>query len=70
MTDGGEFCPHLDSVGEVTKEELLQKSKASFQQQLNYHYTFYICYYLHISIFRVTCLIHFCPHRARARRVG
>lgn len=23
-------CPHLDSVGEVTKEDLLQKSKVGF----------------------------------------
>lgn len=27
MTDNGEICPHLDCIGEVTKEELLQKSK-------------------------------------------
>lgn len=27
MTDCGDVCPHLDSIGEVTKEELLQKSK-------------------------------------------
>lgn len=27
MTDSGDLCPHLDSIGEVTKEELTQKSK-------------------------------------------
>lgn len=27
MADNGEVCPHLDCIGEVTKEELLQKSK-------------------------------------------
>ena len=25
-----DICPHLDSIGEVTKEELLQKSKVGF----------------------------------------
>lgn len=25
-----ELCPHLDSIGEVTKEDLLQKSKVGF----------------------------------------
>uniref|UniRef100_A0A8C7JTY2 Ubiquitin carboxyl-terminal hydrolase n=1 Tax=Oncorhynchus kisutch TaxID=8019 RepID=A0A8C7JTY2_ONCKI len=27
MSDQGDICPHLNSIGEVTKEELLQKSK-------------------------------------------
>ncbi|XP_046695051.1 ubiquitin carboxyl-terminal hydrolase 20 isoform X3 [Silurus meridionalis] len=31
MTDCGDSCPHLDSIGEVTKEELLQKSKGTCQ---------------------------------------
>lgn len=25
-----DVCPHLDSIGEVTKEDLLQKSKVGF----------------------------------------
>jgi len=25
-----ELCPHLDSIGEVTKEDLLHKSKVGF----------------------------------------
>lgn len=25
-----DICPHLDSIGEVTKEDLLQKSKVGF----------------------------------------
>uniref|UniRef100_A0A8C7K0H6 Ubiquitin carboxyl-terminal hydrolase n=1 Tax=Oncorhynchus kisutch TaxID=8019 RepID=A0A8C7K0H6_ONCKI len=29
MSDQGDICPHLNSIGEVTKEELLQKSKVS-----------------------------------------
>uniref|UniRef100_A0A8C7JT78 Ubiquitin carboxyl-terminal hydrolase n=1 Tax=Oncorhynchus kisutch TaxID=8019 RepID=A0A8C7JT78_ONCKI len=29
MSDQGDICPHLNSIGEVTKEELLQKSKGS-----------------------------------------
>uniref|UniRef100_A0A672RRW2 Ubiquitin carboxyl-terminal hydrolase n=1 Tax=Sinocyclocheilus grahami TaxID=75366 RepID=A0A672RRW2_SINGR len=28
MTDSGDLCPHLDFIGEVTKEELIQKSKS------------------------------------------
>ncbi|XP_062410304.1 ubiquitin carboxyl-terminal hydrolase 20 isoform X1 [Sardina pilchardus] len=31
MADNGEVCPHLDCIGEVTKEELLQKSKGTCQ---------------------------------------
>ncbi|XP_055791666.1 ubiquitin carboxyl-terminal hydrolase 20-like isoform X3 [Salvelinus fontinalis] len=31
MSDQGDICPHLNSIGEVTKEELLQKSKGSCQ---------------------------------------
>lgn len=31
MTDSGDLCPHLDSIGEVTKEELIQKSKGTCQ---------------------------------------
>uniref|UniRef100_A0AAR2M5S8 Ubiquitin carboxyl-terminal hydrolase n=1 Tax=Pygocentrus nattereri TaxID=42514 RepID=A0AAR2M5S8_PYGNA len=31
MTDSGDVCPHLDSIGEVTKDELLQKSKGTCQ---------------------------------------
>uniref|UniRef100_A0A674DH85 Ubiquitin carboxyl-terminal hydrolase n=1 Tax=Salmo trutta TaxID=8032 RepID=A0A674DH85_SALTR len=31
MCDQGDICPHLNSIGEVTKEELLQKSKGSCQ---------------------------------------
>ncbi|XP_035383316.1 ubiquitin carboxyl-terminal hydrolase 20 [Electrophorus electricus] len=31
MTDIGDACPHLDSIGEVTKEELIQKSKGTCQ---------------------------------------
>lgn len=27
MTDSEDLCPHLDSICEVTKEELIQKSK-------------------------------------------
>lgn len=27
MSNVGDICPHLDSVGEITREELLQKSK-------------------------------------------
>lgn len=27
MSDLGDICPHLESIGEVTKEDLLQKSK-------------------------------------------
>uniref|UniRef100_A0A4W3JN50 Ubiquitin carboxyl-terminal hydrolase n=1 Tax=Callorhinchus milii TaxID=7868 RepID=A0A4W3JN50_CALMI len=27
MSDAADICPHLDSIGEITKEELLQKSK-------------------------------------------
>ncbi|XP_051836137.1 ubiquitin carboxyl-terminal hydrolase 20 [Antechinus flavipes] len=31
MGDSREFCPHLDSIGEVTKEDLLLKSKGTCQ---------------------------------------
>ncbi|XP_054986459.1 ubiquitin carboxyl-terminal hydrolase 20 [Sorex araneus] len=31
MGDAGDFCPHLDSIGEVTKEDLLLKSKGTCQ---------------------------------------
>ncbi|KAI7813347.1 ubiquitin carboxyl-terminal hydrolase 20 [Triplophysa rosa] len=31
MTDSGDLCPHLDCIGEVTKEELTQKSKGTCQ---------------------------------------
>lgn len=31
MADPRDTCPHLDSIGEVTKEELLQKSKGTCQ---------------------------------------
>ncbi|XP_055055554.2 ubiquitin carboxyl-terminal hydrolase 20 isoform X1 [Misgurnus anguillicaudatus] len=31
MTDSGDLCPHLDSTGEITKEELIQKSKGTCQ---------------------------------------
>lgn len=31
MGDSGDLCPHLDSVGEVTKEDLLLKSKGTCQ---------------------------------------
>uniref|UniRef100_A0A8C2D5K1 Ubiquitin carboxyl-terminal hydrolase n=1 Tax=Cyprinus carpio TaxID=7962 RepID=A0A8C2D5K1_CYPCA len=31
MTDSGDLCHHLDSIGEVTKEELIQKSKGTCQ---------------------------------------
>ncbi|XP_018595977.1 ubiquitin carboxyl-terminal hydrolase 20 isoform X1 [Scleropages formosus] len=31
MTGHGDVCPHLDSIGEVTKEELLTKSKGACQ---------------------------------------
>uniref|UniRef100_A0A671PXR9 Ubiquitin carboxyl-terminal hydrolase n=1 Tax=Sinocyclocheilus anshuiensis TaxID=1608454 RepID=A0A671PXR9_9TELE len=31
MTDSGDLCPHLDSIGEVTKEKLIQKSKGTCQ---------------------------------------
>ncbi|XP_046307852.1 ubiquitin carboxyl-terminal hydrolase 20 isoform X2 [Marmota monax] len=31
MGDPRDFCPHLDSIGEVTKEDLLLKSKGSCQ---------------------------------------
>ncbi|XP_076139813.1 ubiquitin carboxyl-terminal hydrolase 20 [Alosa pseudoharengus] len=31
MADNGEVCPHLDCIGEVTKEELLHKSKGTCQ---------------------------------------
>ncbi|XP_063067032.1 ubiquitin carboxyl-terminal hydrolase 20 isoform X2 [Engraulis encrasicolus] len=31
MVDQGELCPHLDCIGEVTKEELIQKSKGTCQ---------------------------------------
>uniref|UniRef100_A0A8B9K7R3 Ubiquitin carboxyl-terminal hydrolase n=1 Tax=Astyanax mexicanus TaxID=7994 RepID=A0A8B9K7R3_ASTMX len=31
MTDSRDVCPHLDSIGEVTKEELLHKSKGTCQ---------------------------------------
>uniref|UniRef100_A0A672M1K6 Ubiquitin carboxyl-terminal hydrolase n=1 Tax=Sinocyclocheilus grahami TaxID=75366 RepID=A0A672M1K6_SINGR len=31
MTDNGDLCPHLDSIGEVTKEELIQKSTGTCQ---------------------------------------
>lgn len=31
MADPGEVCPHLDCIGEITKEELLQKSKGTCQ---------------------------------------
>ncbi|KAJ8286874.1 hypothetical protein GJAV_G00044320 [Gymnothorax javanicus] len=31
MSDHGDVCPHLDCIGEVTKEELLRKSKGSCQ---------------------------------------
>ncbi|KAL0965180.1 hypothetical protein UPYG_G00277830 [Umbra pygmaea] len=31
MSDQGDFCPHLESVGEVTKDDLLQKSKGTCQ---------------------------------------
>ncbi len=27
MTDSEDLCHHLDSIGEITKEELIQKSK-------------------------------------------
>ncbi|GCC31388.1 hypothetical protein chiPu_0009845 [Chiloscyllium punctatum] len=29
MSNTTDICPHLDSVGEITKEELLQKSKTA-----------------------------------------
>uniref|UniRef100_A0A8C1S0I4 Ubiquitin carboxyl-terminal hydrolase n=1 Tax=Cyprinus carpio TaxID=7962 RepID=A0A8C1S0I4_CYPCA len=31
MSDNGDLCLHLDSIGEVTKEELIQKSKGTCQ---------------------------------------
>ncbi|XP_030634620.1 ubiquitin carboxyl-terminal hydrolase 20 [Chanos chanos] len=31
MAENGDVCPHLDSIGEVTKEDLLQKSKGTCQ---------------------------------------
>lgn len=31
MGDPRDFCPHLDSIGEVTKEDLLLKSKVKGQ---------------------------------------
>nr|XP_029504525.1 ubiquitin carboxyl-terminal hydrolase 20 isoform X5 [Oncorhynchus nerka] len=31
MSDMGDICPHLESIGEVTKEDLLQKSKGTCQ---------------------------------------
>uniref|UniRef100_A0A674EPX2 Ubiquitin carboxyl-terminal hydrolase n=1 Tax=Salmo trutta TaxID=8032 RepID=A0A674EPX2_SALTR len=31
MSDLGDICPHLESIGEVTKEDLLQKSKGTCQ---------------------------------------
>lgn len=31
MGDSRDFCPHLDSIGEVTKEDLLFKSKVKGQ---------------------------------------
>uniref|UniRef100_A0A4W3JJD8 Ubiquitin carboxyl-terminal hydrolase n=1 Tax=Callorhinchus milii TaxID=7868 RepID=A0A4W3JJD8_CALMI len=31
MSDAADICPHLDSIGEITKEELLQKSKGTCQ---------------------------------------
>ncbi|KAL4617424.1 ubiquitin carboxyl-terminal hydrolase 20 isoform X1 [Arapaima gigas] len=31
MTGHGDICPHLDSIGEVTKEDLLTKSKGTCQ---------------------------------------
>lgn len=31
MTDSVDLCPHLDSTGEITKEELIQKSKGTCQ---------------------------------------
>ncbi|KAG1959116.1 ubiquitin carboxyl-terminal hydrolase 20 isoform X2 [Pimephales promelas] len=31
MTDSGDLCPHLDFIGEVTKEELIQKAKGTCQ---------------------------------------
>ncbi|XP_035246557.1 ubiquitin carboxyl-terminal hydrolase 20 isoform X2 [Anguilla anguilla] len=31
MSDHSDVCPHLDCIGEVTKEELLQKSKGTCQ---------------------------------------
>lgn len=34
MGDSGDICPHLDSIGEVTKEDLLLKSKVNKGSQL------------------------------------
>ncbi|TRY59534.1 hypothetical protein DNTS_012229 [Danionella cerebrum] len=31
MADPGDLCPHMDSIGEVSKEELIQKSKGTCQ---------------------------------------
>ncbi|XP_066568781.1 ubiquitin carboxyl-terminal hydrolase 20 isoform X2 [Amia ocellicauda] len=31
MTENRDICPHLDSIGEITKEDLLQKSKGTCQ---------------------------------------
>ena len=31
MGDSRDLCPHLDSIGEVTKEDLLLKSKVKGQ---------------------------------------
>ncbi|XP_072344856.1 ubiquitin carboxyl-terminal hydrolase 20 isoform X1 [Scyliorhinus torazame] len=31
MSNAADICPHLDSIGEITKEELLQKSKGTCQ---------------------------------------
>uniref|UniRef100_A0A286Y2R7 Ubiquitin specific peptidase 20 n=2 Tax=Cavia porcellus TaxID=10141 RepID=A0A286Y2R7_CAVPO len=31
MGDSRDLCPHLDSIGEVTKEDLLLKSKGTCQ---------------------------------------
>lgn len=33
-----DICPHLDSTGEVTKEDLLQKSKVGFHSFPTVHY--------------------------------
>uniref|UniRef100_A0A8C1IYR1 Ubiquitin carboxyl-terminal hydrolase n=1 Tax=Cyprinus carpio TaxID=7962 RepID=A0A8C1IYR1_CYPCA len=63
MTDSGDLCHHLDSIGEVTKEELIQKSKvrifllffctcASFFSQAKKHNLT-----VNLTTFRVWCYV-------------
>uniref|UniRef100_A0A8C1DIX3 Ubiquitin carboxyl-terminal hydrolase n=1 Tax=Cyprinus carpio carpio TaxID=630221 RepID=A0A8C1DIX3_CYPCA len=52
MSDNGDLCLHLDSIGEVTKEELIQKSKAKKHNLTVNLTTFRVwCYFCEREVF-------------------